>query len=123
LESNVEQRGKNFSGGQKQRISIARTVAKKSKILIFDDSTSALDNITESKVQENIKKFTSATTIVVAQRISSVEKADRIIVIEEGRINGFDTHINLLKNNDIYRDIAISQIGSTKVNDLLKGGN
>jgi ATP-binding cassette subfamily B protein len=90
--------------------------------LIFDDSTSALDNITEAKVQENIKKFSQSTTIIVAQRISSVEKADKIIVIEEGRINGFDTHTNLLKNNDIYREIAISQIGSTKVNELLKGG-
>ena len=123
LESIVEQRGKNFSGGQKQRISIARTVAKKSKILIFDDSTSALDNITEQKVQDNIKKFNNVTTIIVAQRISSVEKSDKIIVIEEGKISGFDTHINLLKNNSIYHDIAVSQIGSTKVNELLKGGN
>ncbi|MGL6125425.1 MAG: ABC transporter ATP-binding protein [Metamycoplasmataceae bacterium] len=121
LDSLVEQRGKNFSGGQKQRISIARTVAKKSKILIFDDSTSALDNVTEHKVQKNIKKTTKSTTIIVAQRISSVENLDRIIVIENGKINGFDTHINLLKNNDIYRDIAISQIGLDKVNQIIKG--
>lgn len=121
INSLVEQRGKNFSGGQKQRISIARTVAKKSKILIFDDSTSALDNVTESKVQENIRNFVDSTTLIVAQRISSVENLDRIIVIEEGRINGFDTHLNLLKNNDIYRDIAISQIGIEKVNELLRG--
>ncbi len=121
LESVVEQRGKNFSGGQKQRISISRTVAKKAKILIFDDSTSALDNVTEAKVQKNIKEFTDATIIMVAQRISSVENLDKIIVIESGKINGFDTHINLLKNNDIYRDIAISQMGSEKVNEILKG--
>ncbi len=120
LESLVEQRGKNFSGGQKQRISIARTIAKKSKILIFDDSTSALDNVTESKVQKNIKSFIDSTTIIVAQRISSVKNLDRIIVIEEGEINGFDNHANLLKNNDIYRDIAISQMGQKKVNELLK---
>ncbi|MGL5732658.1 MAG: ABC transporter ATP-binding protein [Metamycoplasmataceae bacterium] len=121
LDSLVEQRGKNFSGGQKQRISIARTIAKKSKIMIFDDSTSALDNVTEAKVQKNIKKATDATTIIVAQRISSVENLDRVIVVEGGRINGFDTHLNLLKNNDIYRDIAISQLGPEKVKEAMKG--
>ncbi|MGL5205619.1 MAG: ABC transporter ATP-binding protein [Metamycoplasmataceae bacterium] len=121
LDSIVEQRGKNFSGGQKQRISIARTVAKKSKIIIFDDSTSALDNVTEAKVQKNIKNETDATTIIVAQRISSVENLDRIIVIEAGRIDGFDTHKNLLKSNDIYRDIAISQLGPEKVKEVMKG--
>lgn len=121
LDSLVEQRGKNFSGGQKQRISIARTVAKKSKILIFDDSTSALDNVTEYKVQNNIKKAVNSTMLIVAQRISSVENLDRIIVIERGQINGFDTHINLLKNNDIYRDIAISQMGLEKVNEVIEG--
>ncbi|MGL4252274.1 MAG: ABC transporter ATP-binding protein [Metamycoplasmataceae bacterium] len=121
LDSLVEQRGKNFSGGQKQRISIARTIAKKSKIIIFDDSTSALDNVTEARVQKNIKQATDSTTIIVAQRISSVENLDRIIVIEGGRINGFDTHHNLLKNNDIYRDIAISQLGPEKVKEAMKG--
>ena len=121
LDSIVEQRGKNFSGGQKQRISISRTVAKQSKILIFDDSTSALDNVTEAKVQKNIKEFTDATIITVAQRISSVENLDKIIVIEAGKINGFDTHINLLKNNDIYRNLAISQLGNAKVEEILKG--
>ncbi|MGL5308962.1 MAG: ABC transporter ATP-binding protein [Metamycoplasmataceae bacterium] len=120
LDSLVEQRGKNFSGGQKQRISIARTIAKKSKIMIFDDSTSALDNVTEAKVQKNIKSATDATTIIVAQRISSVENLDRIIVVEGGKINGFDTHHNLLKNNDIYRDIAISQLGSDKVQEIIE---
>lgn len=121
LDSIVEQRGKNFSGGQKQRISIARTVAKKSNILIFDDSTSALDNVTEAKVQKNIANFIKATTIIVAQRISSVKDLDRIIVFDDGKISDFDTHNNLLKNNKIYRDIAISQMGLDKVNDFMKG--
>ena len=120
LNSIVEQRGKNFSGGQKQRISIARTVAKKSKIIIFDDSTSALDTITEKKVQSNIKKYNDATTIVVAQRISSVEELDKIIVMNNGEIVGFDTHWNLLANNDTYRSIAASQLGTEELNVMLK---
>ncbi|MBD5422942.1 MAG: ABC transporter ATP-binding protein [Mycoplasma sp.] len=119
LDSIVEQRGKNFSGGQKQRISIARTIAKKSKIVIFDDSTSALDTITERKVQENIRKYNDATTIIVAQRISSVEELDRIIVMNNGEIVGFDTHWNLLANNDTYRSIAASQLGTEELNEIL----
>ncbi len=120
LDSVVEQRGKNFSGGQKQRISIARTVAKKSKIIIFDDSTSALDTITEKKVQANIKRYNDATTIIVAQRISSVEELDRIIVMDNGSVVGYDTHWNLLANNDTYRSIAASQLGTEELNVLLK---
>ena len=120
LNSIVEQRGKNFSGGQKQRISIARTIAKKSKIIIFDDSTSALDTITEKKVQSNIKKYNDATTIVVAQRISSVEELDRIIVMNNGEIVGYDTHWNLLANNETYRSIAASQLGTEELNVMLK---
>ncbi len=120
LDSIVEQRGKNFSGGQKQRISIARTIAKKSKIVIFDDSTSALDTVTERKVQQNIREYNDATTIIVAQRISSVEELDKIMVIDNGKISGFDTHWNLLANNDIYRSIAASQIGVEELNLMLK---
>lgn len=120
LNSEVEQRGKNFSGGQKQRISIARTVAKKSKIIIFDDSTSALDNITEQKVQKNMSQAFDATTIIVAQRISSVENLDKIIVIENGEIIGFENHKNLLLTNGIYRDIALSQWGHSKFEKELK---
>lgn len=115
----VEQRGKNFSGGQKQRISIARTIAKKSKIIIFDDSTSALDTVTEKKVQNNIKEYNDSTTIIVAQRISSVENLDRIVVMDKGEIVGFDTHWNLLASNKIYRSIAASQIGTEELNELL----
>lgn len=120
LESVVEQRGKNFSGGQKQRISIARTIAKKSKVVIFDDSTSALDTVTERKVQANIRHYNDATTIIVAQRISSVEELDRIIVMEKGQVVGFDTHWNLLANNDVYRSIAASQLGTEELNEILK---
>lgn len=120
LESIVEQRGKNFSGGQKQRISIARTIAKKSKIIIFDDSTSALDTITERKIQSNIKKYSDATTIIVAQRISSVEELDKIIVMNNGEIVGYDSHWNLLANNDTYRSIAASQLGTEELNEMLK---
>lgn len=119
INSIVEQRGRNFSGGQKQRISIARTIAKKSKIIIFDDSTSALDTITERKVQSNIKQYNDATTIIVAQRISSVEELDKIIVLDKGKIVGFDNHKNLLLNNETYRSIAASQLGSEEVNKII----
>ena len=119
LNATVEQRGKNFSGGQKQRISIARTIAKKSKIVIFDDSTSALDTITERKVQENIRNYNDATTIIVAQRISSVEELDKIIVLDKGQVVGFDNHWNLLKDNDVYRSIAASQLGTEELNEML----
>lgn len=120
LDSIVEQRGKNFSGGQKQRISIARTIAKKSKIIIFDDSTSALDTVTERKVQKNIREYNDATTIIVAQRISSVEELDKIIVMDKGQIVGYDSHWNLLADNDIYRSIAASQLGTEELNEILK---
>ncbi|MGL4343221.1 MAG: ABC transporter ATP-binding protein [Metamycoplasmataceae bacterium] len=120
LNSEVEQRGKNFSGGQKQRISIARTIAKKPKILIFDDSTSALDNLTEKKVQKNVSNFFKSTTLIVAQRISSIENLDRIIVIENGEISGYGKHEDLLMNNGIYKDIAISQWGQDKFDKTIK---
>ena len=120
LDAVVEQRGKNFSGGQKQRISIARTIAKKSKVVIFDDSTSALDTVTERKVQANMRHYNDATTIIVAQRISSVEELDRIIVMENGEVVGFDSHWNLLANNKTYRSIAASQLGTEELNETLR---
>lgn len=120
LDAFVEQRGKNFSGGQKQRISIARTIAKKAKIVIFDDSTSALDTVTERKVQKNIREYNDATTIIVAQRISSVEELDKIIVMDNGTVVGYDSHWNLLAYNDIYRSIAASQLGTEELNKMLK---
>lgn len=112
----VEERGSNFSGGQKQRIAIARTLLKKSKYLILDDSTSALDMLTESKIQN--KLFTNPnnqTIIVVAQRISAVKNANRIIVMDKGEIIAFDNHENLLKNCRSYYEIALSQLGEKGV--------
>lgn len=108
----IERGGTNVSGGQKQRLCIARALLKKPKILILDDSTSAVDTATDSKIR---KAFATAipdtTKIIIAQRVSSVKDADRIIVLDEGRVNGFDTHENLLKDNDIYSEIFESQQG------------
>lgn len=108
----IERGGTNVSGGQRQRLCIARALLKKPKILILDDSTSAVDTATDSKIR---KAFATAipdtTKIIIAQRVSSVKDADRIIVLDEGRVNGFDTHENLLKNNDIYSEIFESQQG------------
>ena len=116
----VEQRGRNFSGGQQQRISIARALIKKPKILILDSSTSALDMITEKKVNEYIKDTNKGrTTIVISQRISGVRSADRILVFEKGKIVGDGSHIDLLRNNAIYREIALSQLGKEGVESEL----
>ena len=103
--------GSNVSGGQKQRLSIARALLKKPKILILDDSTSAVDTATDAKIRAALAKEIPGTTkMIIAQRISSVESADRILVLEDGRINAFDTHENLLKNNAIYQEIYNSQL-------------
>ena len=110
----IEQGGTNVSGGQKQRICIARALLKKPKILILDDSTSAVDTATDARIRKAFKEEIPGTTkLIVAQRISSVESADRIIVMEDGRINGFGTHEDLLEHNDIYRDIYESQTGGS----------
>ena len=112
LNAIVDQRGRNFSGGQQQRLCIARTLLKQPKILILDDSTSALDMITESHLQQNIRKeLKGITTIIVAQRISSIKNCDHIVVMEAGEIVGYGTHDDLRKNNSIYRSIVISQMG------------
>lgn len=106
----VEQKGKNFSGGQKQRISIARALIGKPKILIFDDSTSALDNITEKKLLSNIKKNLKGTTLImVAQRVKSIQDLDNIIVLDNGKIIGQGTHKELLKKCSAYKKIYDSQ--------------
>lgn len=106
----IEQGGTNVSGGQKQRLCIARALLKKPRILILDDSTSAVDTATDSKIRAALAKTIPGTTkLIIAQRISSVMDADRIIVMNDGKVDGFDSHENLLKNNEIYRDVYDSQ--------------
>ena len=106
----LEQGGSNLSGGQKQRLCIARALLKKPKILILDDSTSAVDTATDARIRRAFAKEIPGTTkLIIAQRISSVQDADRIIVMEDGQIQGFDTHERLLQTNEIYRDIYESQ--------------
>lgn len=102
----IEQGGSNVSGGQKQRLCIARALLKKPKVLILDDSTSAVDTATDARIREAFaKKISGTTKLIIAQRISSVQDADRILVLEDGKISGFDTHENLLKTNQIYQEI------------------
>lgn len=111
-QSLVEQRGKNLSGGQKQRLSIARTLIRNPKILIMDDSASALDMATEAKLKSAVKRrMANSTVLTIAQRISGVMDADRIIVLDNGKISALGTHKELLRNSDIYRSIAVSQLG------------
>lgn len=118
-ESIVEQRGQNFSGGQKQRLCIARVLIRNCKIFIMDDSTSALDIVTEAKLQNSIKKrMKNKTMFVIAQRISAIADADKIIVLDNGTINAIGKHDDLIKNNEIYRSIAILQFGE----DVIKVG-
>ena len=117
----IEQGGTNVSGGQKQRLCIARALVKKPKILILDDSTSAVDTATDAKIRKAFAEEIPGTTkLIIAQRISSVMNADRIIVMEDGKINGFGTHEELLKNNEIYRDVYESQTGGN--GDFDEGG-
>lgn len=109
----IEQGGTNVSGGQKQRLCIARALLKSPKVLILDDSTSAVDTATDAKIRQAFaEKIPGTTKLIIAQRISSVKDADRIIVMDDGRVCGFDTHDNLLKNNDIYREIYTLQTQS-----------
>ncbi len=106
----IEQGGANVSGGQKQRLCIARALLKKPKVLIFDDSTSAVDTRTDASIRKALREYIPETTkIIIAQRTASVEDADKIIVMDSGRINGIGTHEELLANNDIYREIYTSQ--------------
>ena len=108
--THIEQGGSNVSGGQKQRLCIARALLKKPKVLILDDSTSAVDTATDAKIRKAFReKIPNTTKFIIAQRISSVQDADRIIVMEEGRVNGFGTHEELLENNEIYREVYESQ--------------
>ncbi|KER07197.1 MAG: multidrug efflux ABC transporter subunit PatA [Streptococcus mitis] len=112
FESPVEERGTNFSGGQKQRMSIARGIVSNPRILIFDDSTSALDAKSERLVQEALNKdLKGTTTIIIAQKISSVVHADKILVLDQGRLIGQGTHADLVANNSVYREIYETQKG------------
>ena len=110
-QTRIERGGANVSGGQKQRLCIARALLKKPKVLILDDSTSAVDTATDAKIRAAFaQKIPGTTKIIIAQRISSVEGADRILVLDNGRIDAFDTHENPLKNNAIYQEIYESQV-------------
>ena len=109
-ETHIEQGGTNVSGGQKQRLCIARALLKNPKILILDDSTSAVDTATDARIRKAFaEEIPNTTKLIIAQRVSSVQNADRIIVMENGQINGFGTHEELLKNNSIYREVYESQ--------------
>ena len=117
----IEQGGSNVSGGQKQRLCIARALLKKPKVLILDDSTSAVDTATDAKIRKAFaQEIPNTTKFIIAQRISSVQHADRILVLEDGAISGFDTHENLLETNTIYRDVYESQTSGN--GDFDEGG-
>lgn len=112
-QTHIEQGGNNVSGGQKQRLCIARALLKKPKVLILDDSTSAVDTATDAKIRKAFREEIPGTTkLIIAQRISSIQDADRIIVMDDGKVNGFGTHEELLKSNAIYRDVFESQQGA-----------
>ena len=109
-QTHIEQGGTNVSGGQKQRLCIARALLKKPRILILDDSTSAVDTATDAKIRKAFaEEIPNTTKFIIAQRISSIQNADRIIVMENGEVNGFGTHEELLENNEIYREVYETQ--------------
>ena len=119
----ISQGGGNVSGGQKQRLSIARAIAKDPEIFVFDDSFSALDFKTDSKLREALAENTeNKTVIIVAQRISTILNADKIIVLEDGKMVGMGTHEELMENNETYRQIALSQLSEEELNKNEKGG-
>ena len=115
----VSQGGSNFSGGQKQRLSIARAVYRRPEILIFDDSFSALDYRTDRTLRSELRNTTKGTTcLIVAQRIGTIMDADRIIVLDQGRVDGIGTHSELLKSSPVYRQIALSQLSEEELQDV-----
>jgi len=116
MEAEVEQEGRNFSGGQKQRLSLARTFAKDPKILILDDSSSALDFATDASLRKAIaEKYAASTVFMVSQRVTSIRHADRILVLDDGKMVGNGTHEELLKNCGVYREICLSQLSEEEV--------
>ena len=116
LDTDLGQGGVNVSGGQKQRLCIARTLLKKPKILIFDDSTSAVDTATEAKIRSSLAKISDMTKIIIAQRVTSVIDTDKIIILEDGRIHAVGTHKKLLESDPIYQEIYYSQMKGEKEN-------
>lgn len=114
--SHIAQGGTNVSGGQKQRLAIARAIARDPEIYIFDDSFSALDYKTDSILRKELKKYTKeATSLIVAQRIGTILNADKIIVLDDGKCVGMGTHKELLKNCEVYKQIALSQLSEEEL--------
>ena len=117
-DASISQGGINLSGGQKQRLSIARAIARQPKIFIFDDSFSALDYKTDRLLRQRLAGHTSdATTFIVAQRIGTIRNADKIIVLDSGRVAGIGKHDQLLKSCEVYREIALSQLSKEELSD------
>ena len=122
-DSRIEQGGTNVSGGQKQRLCIARALLKRPKVLVLDDSTSACDTATDAKIQRAFREgLPQMTKIIIAQRISSVEHCDRILVMDNGVVTGYDSHEQLLKTNDLYKEIYDIQTADRGDFDAQKGG-
>ena len=116
-QSHIARGGTNISGGQKQRLAIARAIARDPEIYIFDDSFSALDYQTDATLRKEIKKYTKdATCMIVAQRIGTIMNADKIIVLDKGECVGMGTHQELLKNCEVYQEIALSQLSEEELN-------
>ena len=111
LDFRIEQNGGNLSGGQKQRLTIARALVRKPEILILDDSASALDFATDARLRKAIKENTDNMTVfLVSQRVSTIRNADHILVLDDGKIAGIGTHLQLLKENQVYKEICVSQM-------------